>query len=109
MTLDIEQARDRIPRRLVRLSALVIVVGIVASIGATLLLGGVSYLGEERRVPKGPRQIEAAQFEVPTEAEQTRAAVAARLRSYGWVDRRAGLVHVPLDVAIRLYLAEAAR
>lgn len=35
------------------------------------------------------------------QAEQAR-----RLSQYGWVDRQAGLVHVPIDVAIDLELAE---
>jgi hypothetical protein len=33
----------------------------------------------------------------------------ARLRGYGWVDRDAGIVHVPIERAFELLSAEAAR
>jgi hypothetical protein len=26
-----------------------------------------------------------------------------RLRSYGWVDREAGLAHIPIDEAMKMY------
>ena len=36
-----------------------------------------------------------------------RAAETDRLSSYGWVDRRAGIVHIPIDRAIELIATEA--
>ena len=38
-----------------------------------------------------------------------RAAEDARLDGYGWVDRRAGIVHIPIERAIDLVASEAAR
>jgi hypothetical protein len=38
-----------------------------------------------------------------------RAAEDARLDGYGWVDRRAGIVHIPIERAIDLLASEATR
>lgn len=39
------------------------------------------------------------------ELQRMRAQKLQRLQSYGWVDRRAGLVHIPIDRAMQLLLA----
>ena len=104
--IRIEQEPDRVPRGLIRLSALALAIALIASVGATLYLGR-RHLRELTRVESSaPRNIETRPFELPTEAEQLARDAQARLRSYGWVDRDRGLVHVPLDVAIELYLQE---
>jgi len=36
---------------------------------------------------------------------ERRAPAIARLNSYGWVDRNAGVVHIPIELAFELYLA----
>jgi hypothetical protein len=41
----------------------------------------------------------------PRRATAPEDAAAARLGSYGWVDRRAGLIHVPIERALELVLA----
>ena len=41
--------------------------------------------------------------------ETLRAEEDARLRGYGWVDRRAGVVRIPIERAIELTVAEAGR
>ena len=38
-----------------------------------------------------------------------RAAEDAQLRGYGWVDRRAGIVHIPIERALDLVASEAER
>jgi uncharacterized membrane protein YdbT with pleckstrin-like domain len=38
---------------------------------------------------------------------ELREAVAAQLERYGWVDREAGVVHVPLELGMELYLETA--
>jgi hypothetical protein len=51
-----------------------------------------------------PAHIETAPFAgIP--APVSRAAARARLARYGWVDRPAGIVHVPIERAMELYLA----
>lgn len=108
--IPIQQEPDRIPRGLVRTAGIAIAVSIAASVGAVLLLAGPGRLGEIYRAgsPPPPARLDVSPFQLPTEAELLRAAAAERLRAYGWVDRAAGIIHVPLDVAIALYLAEAA-
>ncbi len=52
--------------------------------------------------------VEQQIFELATRGERDRAARLERLGSYGWVDRRAGVVHVPIDRAMQL-VAEGVR
>jgi hypothetical protein len=60
-----------------------------------------SALADPRQVPPEPRlQITPAQ-----DLQQMRAAEDALLNTYGWVDREAGIVRLPIDRAIQL-LAE---
>lgn len=46
--------------------------------------------------------VEQQQFEVAVRGERDRDARLERLRSYGWVDRGAGVAHVPIDRAMEL-------
>jgi hypothetical protein len=106
--IPIEQEPDRVPRGLVRFSAAAVAIAIAASAGATLLLARGS-LGEVMRVDsRPPARLDVQLFELGTEAERLSRLADERLRSYGWIDRGRGLVHVPLDVAIELYLEERA-
>jgi hypothetical protein len=106
--IPIEQEPDRVPRGLVRISAAAVAIAIAASVGAVLLLArGV--VGEVVRVdPRPPARIDVQLFDLPTEAERLQRRAEARLQRYGWIDRGRGIVHVPLDVAIELYLQERA-
>lgn len=56
---------------------------------------------EERQPPPAPR----LQVDPPADLRKLRAAEDAVLQSYGWVDRDAGIVRVPVERAIEL-LAE---
>ncbi len=64
----------------------------------------------ERPFPPVPAEIgqskiglvEQQLFELATRGERDRAARLERLRSYGWVDRRAGVAHIPIEDAIDL-------
>lgn len=53
-----------------------------------------------------PSHIETAPF-LRAPAPSSRAAARARLARYGWVDRSAGVVHVPIERAMDLYLITA--
>ena len=45
-------------------------------------------------------------FALDQRAAQKRLQQMERLRSYGWVDREAGLAHIPVEEAMKMYLAE---
>ncbi|MGZ3481451.1 MAG: hypothetical protein ACXU81_13935 [Myxococcaceae bacterium] len=65
-------------------------------------------------LPKGVDQYEVGivnqrVFALDQRAAQKRLQQMERLRSYGWVDREAGVAHVPIDEAVRMYLAEQAK
>jgi len=54
------------------------------------------------RLPtKGPRLLASPGAQARSSAEEE----AARLSTYGWIDRESGIVHVPIDVAIEHVLA----
>lgn len=87
----------------------------VASLVLFLLASGaaVAYLrmrqGERPPVPIPPEigqskigMVEQQLFEVAVRGERDRAARLERLRSYGWVDRAAGVAHMPIDRAMAL-------
>src|SRR5690606_9996361 len=105
----IDQEPERVPRGLIRWSALVLLIMIVASIGATLLLGRGSLRELSPVRSQIPTRIDRELFLIPTEFEQLQAEAEQQLRSYGWVDRERGVIHVPLEVAIEAYLAEQRR
>jgi len=46
--------------------------------------------------------VEQQIFELADRGERQRAAQRARLGSYGWVDRQAGVAHIPIDRAMEL-------
>jgi hypothetical protein len=56
----------------------------------------------EERLPPEPR----IQANPAADLKALRAGEDAVLTSYGWVDRQAGLVRVPIDVAMKLVVAE---
>lgn len=57
-----------------------------------------SPLAETRQPPPEPR----LQIAPATDLEEIRAAEDAALNSYGWVDRKTGIVRIPIDRAITL-------
>ena len=52
--------------------------------------------------------VEQRLFSGPLRGERERAVQLERLRSFGWVDRAAGVAHIPIDVAMAL-VAEGVR
>ena len=107
--IEIEQEPDRVPPRVIRLSALVIAIAIGCSIGAVVLLAGPD-LGEVAHPDVDPpERIDTQVFPLETPAEHARFDADVRLHAYGWADRARGLVHIPLDVAAEIYLQEHTR
>ena len=56
---------------------------------------------EAGRLPPGPR-LQAAPLQ---DLEQLRAEEEKELTSYGWVDAKAGIAHIPIDEAIKIVAA----
>lgn len=94
-----------------------------ASIGAFALLGGIvagsvlvvigglllAFPSARQDQPKAPTSTPPAprlQVRPADDLAAYRAAMQARLSSYGWSDRAAGLVHVPIDEAMRRVAAD---
>ncbi|MFE8603884.1 hypothetical protein [Archangium violaceum] len=67
--------------------------------------------------PTQPRQLGKAEinivntglFELDTRAEDEKAEQRKRLHGYGWVDRDAGVVHIPIERAIERVVGEQRR
>jgi hypothetical protein len=57
-------------------------------------------VGQENRVPPEPR----LQTDPREDLAELRAREDAQLHSYGWVDKNAGVVRIPIDDAIKLTL-----
>ena len=57
-------------------------------------------VGQERRLPAGPR----LQRFPANEIYEFRTGENERLNSYGWIDRNAGTVHIPIADAMRMTL-----
>lgn len=76
---------------------LAVVVGLVLA-GVAAWLPHSSTTADKTLTPPGP-QLQAHARE---DLIKLRAAEDARLNSYGWVDRKAGLVHIPIERAMEL-------
>lgn len=87
-------------------------------VGALLIfflgsLAAVTYL-RARQAEHGPQAIppqigqskiglvEQQQFDLVARGQQARARQLARLGAYGWVDRQAGVAHIPIEEAMKL-------
>jgi hypothetical protein len=55
-------------------------------------------------MPEEVNQIELVLFLDRAPGLEERALEQTQLRSYGWVDRGAGLVRIPIDRAMQLYI-----
>jgi hypothetical protein len=62
-------------------------------------------LAETRQPPPMPRLQVAPQSEL----QQLRASEEKQLREYGWVNPAAGIVHIPIERAIEIYVDRATR
>ena len=90
-------------------------VGLALGIGLTLLASAWLYRGHARATARSAIAGKASTFQdgateqtslVKDWAEQDRL-VRARLHSYGWVDRKAGVVRIPIDRAMSRLVEEA--
>jgi hypothetical protein len=89
-------------------------VGLAAAIGIVLMIAALVYLADERSRPTPDefgRQTSfrnSAKAETDIQADWARqdAAVHQHLETYGWVDRAAGTVRIPIDRAMQLIVDE---
>jgi hypothetical protein len=104
--ISLRQQPDQVSRGPLVVSSLVVVGTILLCLGTVWLL--------ERNEPRvrnaSPPAVMSLNtpFEEATLAERQARAERDRLAHYGWVDRSRGLVHIPVEVAARLYLRDQA-
>jgi hypothetical protein len=115
--MDLRQDPDRVPGRMVLVGAVIVVITIIVSVLAVVALtyGWRGRLASnpqgatwEGRVPTEVSHVESAIYARATDAERDANAARLRLSTYGWVDRGHERVHVPIDVAMDLILAQGA-
>jgi hypothetical protein len=97
------ERRDVEPWSVARLGLAVVILTVVAVLAALFAFRALKGGPPDRRVaspalPPEPR----LQTDEPSDLARVQAAWHARLTTYGWVDRGAGLVHMPIDEAMRL-------
>ncbi len=111
------ERRDANVRAIVWSGVGLVVVAVIAHVALWIQLHGLSRQREAELPPRSP-VAEALPAAPPEPRLQTaphadladlRGEEEATLGSYGWVDRRAGIVRVPIDRAIELLVREAAR
>lgn len=105
---DVRSEEDRVS------SGMVIAVGVASLVVfffASLAAGGYLHLRQEEHPPIAVppeigqskiAMIEQQLFDVAVRGTRDRARRLERLRSYGWVDREAGVVHMPIERAMDL-------
>jgi hypothetical protein len=86
----------------------------VATVWSTHILNTTRAEMQPAGPPPIPKQVDQYEvgivnlrvFALDQRAAQKRLQQMERLRSYGWVDRETGVAHIPIDEAMKMYLAE---
>jgi hypothetical protein len=86
----------------------------VATVWSTHILNSTRAEMQPGGPPPIPKQVDQYEvgivnlrvFALDQRAAQKRLQQMERLRSYGWVDREGGVAHIPIDEAMKMYLAE---
>ena len=104
------QESDTVPvREIAIVGAGVVVVTVLAVLVARGLAGDtpLSAGAIDRAPPPAPdvSHMERSLFAAESQGFADHARDDVHLSSYGWIDRERGIVHVPIDVAIEIYLA----
>jgi hypothetical protein len=115
---EVHQEEDSVPGRLLTIVALcALVISVLSVVVSTALLGGArpTSLGggpAERAEKYGAVAtptiglIEQTLIEHEDRGLAQRRDEEARLRTYGWVDRRSGVAHIPIERAMGLIVEE---
>jgi hypothetical protein len=118
-----KQQPDVVPGRAI--AAVIAAAMVATAVGVAIAWGladcgrgagsGVAEPGAPDRAPARPARmpsevsaVETTLFDERAQGLEDRAAAEAWLSSYGWVDRERGIVHIPIDAAIDLYLRRRA-
>jgi len=91
-----------------------IAIFIVGGIWSTHILNSPRAEMQPAGPPPIPKQVDQYEvgivnqrvFALDQRAAQKRLQQMERLRSYGWVDRESGVAHIPIDEAMKMYLAD---
>ena len=89
----------------------------VATVWSTHILNTTRAEMQPAGPPPIPKQVDQYEvgivnqrvFAMDQRAAQKRLQQMERLRSYGWVDRETGVAHIPIEEAMKMYLAEQAK
>ena len=89
----------------------------VATVWSTHILNTTRAEMQPGGPPPIPKQVDQYEvgivnlrvFALDQRAAQKRLQQLERLRSYGWVDREAGVAHIPIDEAMKMYVADQAK
>ncbi|MCW5808601.1 MAG: hypothetical protein KIT31_39990, partial [Deltaproteobacteria bacterium] len=104
------QEPDVVNRHAIAMSGIGVTVAIAVGVVVVFLLAGSSTRelaagGATRRgLPTEVSNVELAPFEAEAQGLEGNQYATHFLDTFGWVDRERGIVHVPIDTAIRLYL-----
>jgi hypothetical protein len=104
-----KQEPDTVPGRaiLAAVAAALVAIALGTAIAWGLVdCGGARPLAVRpvNRVPPEVSAMETTQFGERAQGLEDRRAASAWLSTYGWIDRQAGVVHIPIETAIDLYL-----
>jgi hypothetical protein len=91
-----------------------VVIFAIATVWSTHILNSTKAEMQPAGPPPIPRQVNSYEigivnqrvFALDQRAAQKRLQQMERLESYGWVDRQAGLAHIPIDEAMKMYLQQ---
>ena len=101
-------------RKIVGVGLGAIVIFAVSIVWSTLLLRGAEqemHPSGPPPLPKGVNQYEVGivnqrMFSLDQRAAQKRLQQMTRLNTYGWLDKQAGVAHIPVDVAMDMLVQE---
>lgn len=85
---------------------------LVVLIGALTLIGGSAWRPSPEATPEfrlGPLVADGPRLQVAPESDlhALRERAEARLDSFGWIDRSAGIAHIPIEEAMQLRIRRA--
>ena len=114
-TADVEQAQQEMSGPwIIGVGVASIAIFAVATVWSTHILNTTRAELQPAGPPPIPKQVDQYEvgivnlrvFALDQRAAQKRLQQMERLRSFGWVDREAGVAHIPIDDAMKMYLAE---
>jgi hypothetical protein len=104
-------------RKIIGVGVAAVVIFGLSIVWSTMLLRGAEkemHPAGPPPLPPGVNQYEVGivnqrMFNLDQRAAQKRLQQMDRLNSYGWIDRQAGVAHIPIDVAMEMLVKEQAK